>query len=83
MTASPQIRAKRRFDEFRSKGDHITMEEVLKNIEDRDHIDQTRKESPLRKADDAITLDNSNFSLEEQLDWAVQKAEEIINSNES
>ena len=72
VSASPEIRAKRRIDELRMKGDTKTSyEEVLENIKYRDHHDQNRKESPLRKADDAITLDNSNFNIEQQLQWAI------------
>jgi cytidylate kinase len=72
VSASPEIRAKRRIDELRMKGDTKTSyEEVLENIKYRDHHDQNRKESPLRKADDAITLDNSNINIEQQLRWAI------------
>jgi cytidylate kinase len=72
VSASPEIRAKRRIDELRMKGDTKTSyEEVLENIKYRDHHDQNRKESPLRKADDAITLDNSNINIEQQLQWAI------------
>jgi CMP/dCMP kinase len=78
MTASPEIRAKRRFDELKAKGQVISMDEVMRNITERDHYDQNRQESPLRKADDAIVLDNSNLTLEGQLEWAYQKAIEII-----
>ena len=69
-TASPQVRAQRRYDELRSKGDTTTtLEEVLANIIERDRIDSTRKESPLRQADDAVVLDNSNMTIEEQNEW--------------
>lgn len=72
VSASPEIRAKRRIDELRMKGDNKTSyEEVLENITYRDHHDQNRKESPLRKADDAITLNNANFNIEQQLQWAI------------
>ncbi|MBN2772651.1 MAG: (d)CMP kinase [Prolixibacteraceae bacterium] len=83
MTASPEIRAQRRFDELIGKGQKVSMEEVIKNINERDFIDQNRKESPLRKADDAIVLDNSNYTLEGQLEWALQKAREVIEANEN
>ncbi|NQU88644.1 MAG: (d)CMP kinase [Mariniphaga sp.] len=78
MTASPEIRAQRRYDEFASKGQIVEMDDVVKNIDERDYIDQNRKESPLRQAEDAIVLDNSNFTLDGQLEWALQKATETI-----
>lgn len=78
MTASPEIRAKRRFVELQEKGVKVNFDEILANVEERDNIDSTRKASPLKKADDAIVLDNSNLNREEQLQWALQKANEII-----
>lgn len=78
MTADPEIRARRRFLELSAKGVPVSMEEIRENIGSRDHMDQTRKESPLRKASDAIVLDNSNLSPREQLTWALEKADEII-----
>ena len=79
ITASPEIRAQRRMDELKMKGDKITTyEEVLKNIKYRDHHDQNRKESPLRKADDAIVLDNSNVNIEQQLNWALDMYHKTI-----
>ncbi len=83
MTASQEIRAKRRYDELLGKGQKVTMEEVIKNISERDYIDQNRKESPLRKAEDAIVLDNSNLTIEGQLEWALQKAKEVIHTYEN
>lgn len=80
MTASPEIRAKRRFDELAAKGQIASLKEIIKNIEERDLMDQARAESPLRKADDAIVLDNSNLTLEGQLDWVLQKAKKVINN---
>lgn len=71
MTASPEVRAERRFKELKGKGEKVSLEEITKNIEERDHMDTTRKESPLRQADDAIVLDNSNMTPQEQLDWIV------------
>ena len=69
-TASAEVRAQRRFDELRGKGDTTTtFEEVLANVNERDRIDSTRKESPLRQADDAMVLDNSNMTIEEQNEW--------------
>ena len=66
VTASVEVRAKRRLDELVAKGENATLEEVKKNIQMRDYIDSTRVESPLRKVDDAVVLDNSNMSIEEQ-----------------
>ena len=67
VTADPMVRAQRRYDELRSKGDTTTtLDEVLHNVNERDHIDTTRAESPLRKADDAIVLDNSHMTIAEQ-----------------
>ena len=73
MTASDEVRAKRRFDELTSKGENVTMDEVLNNIKERDYIDSTRAESPLRKAEDAILLDNSKMSIEDQFNWIIEK----------
>ena len=73
LTASPEVRAKRRFDEMVAKGENPQFEDVLENIKERDLRDTTRNESPLYKADDAIELDNSDFTIEEQLEWAIQK----------
>lgn len=70
VTASAQVRAERRYKELQGKGDTTTtFEEVLANVEERDRIDSTRKESPLRQADDALLLDNSNLTLDEQNEW--------------
>ncbi len=78
MTASTEIRAKRRYDEMIAKGLSVSMEVIQKNINERDYIDQNRKESPLKQADDAIVLDNSNLSIDEQLEWAINQANNII-----
>jgi cytidylate kinase len=78
VTASPEIRAKRRFDELTAKGGSVTYDEILKNVQERDFIDSTREISPLKKADDALLLDNSNMTREEQLEWAISKVEERI-----
>jgi len=72
-TASAEVRAQRRFDELRAKGDTTTtLEEVLANVTERDRIDSTRKESPLRQAPDAEVLDNSHMSIEAQNEWLYQ-----------
>lgn len=74
VTAKAEIRAQRRLDELRSKGDYkTTFEEVLQNIQQRDYLDQHREESPLKKADDALLLDNSELSKEQQIDWLLDK----------
>ena len=66
LTASPEIRAQRRMDEMNAKGETVNYEEVLANVKERDDRDQNRTESPLRKADDAIIIDNSNLTREKQ-----------------
>ena len=73
VTTSPEIRAKRRFDEMRVKGDtSVTLNDIIANVKMRDHLDTTRKESPLRKADDAVEVDSGKFATaEEQIAWAV------------
>ncbi len=76
VNASPEVRAKRRYDELIEKGTPSDFESVLANIKERDHIDSTRKESPLRKADDAFVLDNDNLTREEQMDVLVKLFEE-------
>jgi cytidylate kinase len=80
ITASANIRAKRRFDELTKKGDKVSFEEILKNVKERDYIDSTREDSPLIKANDAIEIDNSNLSLEEQFDKIYKIALEKIKS---
>ncbi|RCW39332.1 (d)CMP kinase [Marinilabilia salmonicolor] len=77
MTAAPEIRAQRRFDEMKAKGQNPSFEEVLKNVEERDLMDSTRKESPLRQAEDAVVLDNSQLSPQEQLDWILDQLTEM------
>ena len=69
MTADPHIRALRRYEELREKGDNVSLAEIEQNIIDRDRADQSRAISPLRQADDAVVLDNSYMTLEEQMDW--------------
>ncbi len=78
VTASAEIRAKRRFDELSAKGETVSFEEILENIQERDRIDSTRAASPLRKADDALVLDNSFMTQEEQLDWVIRRVEECL-----
>lgn len=79
VTASAEIRAKRRYDELMAKGQEVSFDEILKNVEERDRIDQTRSVSPLRKADDAIVLDNSNMTVEEQKAWLINEYQKAAN----
>ena len=67
MTADPKVRARRRYDELIAKGEQVSLEEIEENIRARDTLDQTRAISPLRKADDAIEMDNSYMTLEQQM----------------
>lgn len=77
VTAEVDVRAQRRYDEMLSKGEPADMNEVKQNLQERDRIDQSRAESPLRKADDAVVLDNSHITRDEQLqvayDWAMER----------
>lgn len=73
VTATDEIRAQRRYDELIAKGDSAVYEDVLKNVRERDYIDSHRAVSPLRKADDAIVLDNSHLTMEEQDQWLMQQ----------
>jgi cytidylate kinase len=78
MTADPEIRAVRRYEELISKGYHTTMVDVRSNLAERDHIDSTRVDNPLTRATDAIILDNTDLSPEEQLDFALDLAKKRI-----
>lgn len=78
VTASAETRAKRRLDELKAKGENISYQEVLKNVQERDYIDQNRSESPLKKADDAILLDNSDMTLEEQDKWLYEQYQKAL-----
>ncbi len=80
MTASVEVRANRRFLELSATDTSINIEEIKKNIEERDFIDSNREESPLRKADDAYVLDNSYLTREEQLDWILNKVNQLMNN---
>jgi len=81
MTASAATRAQRRFDELVQKGDSVTYEEVLKNVEERDYIDTHRDDSPLVMAEDAVEIDNSYLSREEQFDAVLDLVNAIIKEN--
>ena len=78
VTASAEIRAQRRFDELTAKGESVSYAEILQNVQERDRIDSTREVSPLRKADDALVLDNSYMTREEQLDWVIEQVERSL-----
>jgi cytidylate kinase len=78
MTADPKVRAERRYKEMVGKNPNITLEEVFKNIANRDYQDTTRKESPLVRADDAIILDNTNLTPQQQLDFALDRIHPLI-----
>ncbi len=69
MTADPIVRAQRRYDELTAKGEDVSLEQIKTNVIERDHADMNRSVSPLKKADDAITLDNSSMSVEQQMEW--------------
>jgi CMP/dCMP kinase len=81
MTASPQTRAKRRFDELFEKDNAITYDQVFKNVQERDYIDSHRDDSPLTKAVDAIEIDNSNISKDDQFEIVLELVNDIINEN--
>ena len=81
MIASPEVRAKRRWLELKENGQEVSMEEIIENIKTRDYLDQTRKESPLIKADDAITLDNSYMTPEDQMQWFLDIFKVISKNN--
>lgn len=78
VTATAEIRAQRRFDELTSKGEPVSYAQILQNVQERDHIDSTREASPLRRADNALVLDNSSMTREEQLNWVIGKVEERL-----
>lgn len=76
MTASPEIRAQRRYDELAAKGDMVEFDAILENVKQRDYLDSTREESPLIQAEDAVVLDNSHLNKEEQLEWIIKVLKE-------
>jgi len=78
LTAAPEIRAQRRFLELKEKGQEVPFKEVLRNVEARDSIDSSREISPLKQAEDAVVLDNSHMTREEQLQWSLKRARAII-----
>ena len=78
VTASAEVRAKRRYDELLSKGENADYDEILANVQQRDYIDSHRDVSPLKKADDALLLDNSLMTREEQNEWLDREVKKII-----
>lgn len=78
VTASAEVRAQRRFDELKAKGMEANYEEILRNVQERDYIDSHREVSPLRQADDAILLDNSQMTIDEQRQWLVERYREAV-----
>jgi cytidylate kinase len=81
ITASPQIRAQRRYKELSEKGVVVNYDEILNNISERDNLDQSRIDSPLRQAEDAVLIDNSDLSREQQLELAIKIISDKINEN--
>lgn len=77
VTADAKVRAQRRYDEWTAKGMSVNFDDVLQNVIDRDYQDQNRAESPLRKADDAVVLDNSYLTRDEQHEWLIQQVERV------
>lgn len=77
LTASPEVRANRRFKEMQEKGENPKYEDVLQNVIERDQRDTTREASPLRKAADAIELDNSHMGIKEQFEWALEQVKRL------
>ena len=79
MTADPAVRARRRYDELKAKGDTVSLEEIERNVRERDKADMSRAISPLRQAPDAVVLDNSHMTVEEQMAWFMERFEEVKN----
>ena len=78
VTASSQVRAQRRYDELQEKGMPADFEDILKNVEERDYIDTHRETSPLRQAEDAIVLDNSQLTISQQKAWLMEQYQKAI-----
>ncbi|MBQ2127973.1 MAG: (d)CMP kinase [Prevotella sp.] len=77
VTASAEVRAQRRYDELKGKGMEADYAEILKNVQERDYIDSHREVSPLKQADDALLLDNSNMTISEQKEWLLERFREV------
>ncbi len=82
VTASPEIRAQRRYDELKEKGMNANFDEILENVKQRDYIDQNREVSPLKQADDALLLDNSNLTIEQQKEWLFNQFNRVTQSKQ-
>lgn len=78
VTASAEVRAQRRYDELQQKGMPSRYDDILKNVQERDYIDSHREVSPLRKAEDAIELDNSNLTIDEQQQWLLHQVDKVL-----
>ena len=78
VTATPEIRAQRRYDELKAKGQEASFDEILENVKQRDYIDQNREVSPLRKADDALLLDNTDMTIPQQKEWLQEQFNKIV-----
>lgn len=78
VTASAEIRAQRRYDELKAKGQEASFDDILENVKQRDYIDQNREVSPLRKADDALLLNNSSLTIEQQKEWLFEQYEKTV-----
>jgi cytidylate kinase len=78
VTASAEVRAQRRYDELKAKGMEADFDDILKNVQERDYLDSHREISPLRKADDAIQLDNSFMTIDEQNEWLLSRYKEVM-----
>lgn len=78
VTASAKVRAQRRYDELQQKGMPARYDDILKNVQERDYIDSHREVSPLRKAEDAIELDNSNLTIDEQQQWLLHQVDKVL-----
>lgn len=79
MTADPAVRARRRYDELKAKGDSVSIEEIERNVRERDKADMSRAVSPLKQAPDAVVLDNSDMTVDEQMEWFLQRLENLEN----
>lgn len=78
VTASAEVRAQRRYDELTANGDKVEFADILKNVQERDYIDSHREVAPLRQAEDAIVLDNSNLTKDEQNTWLLERFNEVV-----
>ena len=78
VTATPEVRARRRYEELLAKGQPAAYEDILRNVQERDYIDSHRAVAPLRQAPDALVLDNSALTLEQQRQWLIDRFEERV-----